>query len=476
MDNPVILQTFYWEMNTGKYAEEYPEESNLWQLLAERAEDIAEAGFDLLWLPPANKGAGGVDDVGYGTYDLWDLGEFEQKGSKRTKYGTKEELLQAVEELHKYDLKLLYDAVLDHRMGADEKEKVKLKDSSEAEVWTKFNFPGRDNKYSSLKFDWNCFDGTDWNELTEETGEMLFDTKEWDDSFDHDYLMGANLDYQNQAVREDTIKWGKWIINEIGFDGFRFDASKHVDNSMIHDFIEETDKSSDKELFYIGEAWINQADTLIDYLDAIDHPKLHVFDFPLREKFIELMHGNLDMRWLGEKGLVNKEEYKQRAITFIENHDTERDEASEYGTEAISNRKFQAYCYILMRKDGIPKVFWKDYHHFGLKEVIDNLIEARKKFAYGEAYESESNDKNTYSYIRSGDKDHPGSGLVMMITQHENGEIIEKTVNSGSANTVYYDFTGNIEEKVKTDDKANGVFKVKGTAESGYSVWVPLNE
>lgn len=474
MENPVILQTFYWEINTGKYKEEYPEEANLWQLLAERAKEISDAGFDLLWFPPANKGAAGIDDVGYGTYDLWDLGEFDQKGSKRTKYGTKAELLQAINELHKYDLKLLYDAVLDHRMGADEKEKVKLKDSSEAEVWTKFTFPGRDNKYSSLKLNWNCFDGTDWNDLTEEAGKMLFNTKEWDDSFADDYLMGANLDYENQDVREDTINWGKWIVNEIGFDGFRFDASKHIDNSIIHDFIEETNKSSDKELFYIGEAWINETDTLVDYINTIDHSKLHVFDFPLRETFIDLMYGTLDMRWLGEKGLVNQEAYKDRAITFIENHDTERDGFNEYGTEAIANRKCQAYCYILMRQDGVPKVFWKDYHHFGLKEVIDNLIEARKKFAYGDAYESDQNDENTYSYIRAGDADHPGSGLVMMITQHENGEIIEKNVNSGQADTVYYDYTGNIDEKVETDADANGVFKVKGTAEEGYSVWVPV--
>lgn len=476
MENPVILQTFYWEMNTGNYAEEYPEEANLWQLLAARAEEISESGFDLLWFPPANKGAGGADDVGYGTYDLWDLGEFEQKGTKRTKYGTKEELLKAIKELHKYDLKLLYDAVLDHRMGADEKEKVKLKDDSDAEVWTKFNFPGRGDKYSSLKLDWNCFDGTDWNELTKEGGEMLFNNKEWDDSFDEDYLMGANMDYDNPVVREDTINWGKWIINEIGFDGFRFDASKHIDNSMIYDFIEETDKSTDKELFYIGEAWINDDQTLVDYLEAIGHPKLHVFDFPLRETFIELMHGNLDMRWLGEKGLVNNEGYQSRAITFIENHDTERDYESEYGTEAIAHRKFQAYCYILMRKDGVPKVFWKDYHHFGLKEVIDNLIEARKKFAYGEAYENDSNDKNTYSYIRTGDEEHPGSGLVMMITQHEHGEIIEKTVNSGQPETTYYDYTGNIDGRVKTDKEGNGQFKVKGTAEEGYSVWVKADQ
>jgi len=476
MGNPVILQTFYWEMNTDKYAEEYPEEADLWKLLAERAEEIAETGFDLLWLPPANKGAGGGNDVGYGTYDLWDLGEFEQKGIQRTKYGTKEELQQAVDELHKYDLKLLYDAVLDHRMGADAKEKVKLKDCTEAEVWTRFTFPGRGDKYSSLKLDWNCFDGADWNELTEEAGKMLFDTKEWDDSFDKDYLMGANLDYQNSAVREDVINWGKWIINEIGFDGFRFDASKHVDNSMIHDFIEQVEKSSDKELFYIGEAWVNNADRLIDYLEAIGHPKLHVFDFPLRQRFIELMHGDLDMRWLGDKGLVNQQDFKDRAITFVENHDTERDGNNKYGTEAVAYRKMQAYCYILMRRDGVPTVFWKDYYNNGLKNNIDNLIAVRKKFAYGDAYESEANDENTYSYVRSGDQDHPGSGLVMMITKHENGEIIEKTVNTGKADTEYYDYTGNIEEKIKTDSESNGQFKVKGNAEKGFSVWVEVGE
>jgi alpha-amylase len=243
---------------------------------------------------------------------------------------------------------------------------------------------------------------------------------------------------------------------------------------MVHDFIEEVNNSTEKDLFFIGEAWVNNADTLADYLNTVGQAKLHVFDFPLRENFVKMMQGNLDMRWLGEKGLVNQADFKSRAITFVENHDTERDGTNEYGTDAIVYRKMQAYCYILMRRDGVPAVFWKDYHSHGLKERIDNLIAARKKFAYGEAYESDQNDENTYSYIRTGDDEHPGSGLVMMITQHENGEIVEKTVNSGRADTVYYDYTGNIDEKIETDTEANGVFKVKGNAEEGYSVWVPV--
>lgn len=319
---------------------------------------------------------------------------------------------------------------------------------------------------------WKCFDGVDWDERTQRAEKFLFHTKEWDDSYGENYLMGADMDYQNDIIKEDVLNWGKWIVNEIGFDGFRLDASKHVDNQMIYDFVEQTAQSTDKELFYIGEAWVNDAEVLIDYLETVGQDRLHVFDFPLRKNFIDLMHGKLDMRWLGEKGLVNKDGYGHRAITFVDNHDTDRDGDNEYGTEPIMDRKFQAYCYILMRREGVPTIYWKDYHNHGLKEKLDNLIEARKKFAHGEPYESESNDKNTYSYIRTGDDNHPGSGLVMMITQHDNGELIEKVINTGEAETLYYDYTGHVEKEVKTDQDGNGKFFVKGTMADGYSVWV----
>jgi alpha-amylase len=474
LDNPVILQTFYWEMKSGKYAEKFPEEADLWKLMAEKTDLIAEAGFDYLWFPPANKGAGGIEDVGYGTYDLWDLGEFMQKGTIRTKYGTKEQLETAVKKLHDNGLKLIYDAVLNHRLGADEEETVTLKDNSQAEVWTKFNFPGRGDKYSSLKLNWNHFDGVDWNARTRRAGEFLFQYKEWDDSYEADYLMGADLDYDNQEIKDEVIRWGNWIIKEIGFDGFRLDASTHIGNEMIHDFIEEVSKSTNKDLIFIGEAWVNSPKSLMNYLDIVDHQNLKAFDFPLRQSFVEMMKGNLDMRWYGGRGLVNQSGYKNRAVTFVENHDTDHESTNRYGIETIVYRKMQAYTYILLRRDGIPTVFWKDYFNYGLKKEINNLITARKKFAYGEAFESETNDQKTYSYIRSGDQKHPGSGLVMMITQHENNQLIEKTINTGKADTLYYDFTANVRETVKTDSEGKGTFKVRGTAAEGYSVWVQM--
>jgi len=59
-------------------------------------------------------------------YDLYDLGEFDQKGSIRTKWGTKEELLSLSKKSQELGIGLYWDAVLNHKAAADKKEKVKV--------------------------------------------------------------------------------------------------------------------------------------------------------------------------------------------------------------------------------------------------------------------------------------------------------------------------------------------------------------
>lgn len=63
---------------------------------------------------------------GYDIYDLYDLGEFDQKGSTRTKWGTKEELLALSKKGEELGIGLYWDAVLNHKAAADKKEKVKV--------------------------------------------------------------------------------------------------------------------------------------------------------------------------------------------------------------------------------------------------------------------------------------------------------------------------------------------------------------
>ena len=469
MENEILLQAFYWEMCTDSYKENFPEECNLWNLLGNMSDDLNDIGFTSIWIPPATKGGAGDSDVGYGVYDLWDLGEFNQKGSKRTKYGTKNELLNALEKLHKSNLKVYFDAVLNHRFGADETEIVELEDGSEAEVWTKFNFPGREDKYSSYKLTWRCFDGVDWNERSEEIGKYLFEGKDWDWSYGEDLLMGADLDYNDTKVKEDVIKWGKWIINDLKFDGFRLDAAKHIDNGFISYFINKIDNNSKKKVFFGGEAWIEDQDTLVDYLKQIDVDNFNVFDYPLRAKFVNMKNRNIDMNTFKNSGLVNQEGYKDNAITFVDTHDTDRDQLDD-NIESISHYKYQAYCYILMREEGLPTVYWKDYFTRKMSKNLNNLIKARKNYAYGKGFESKATDKKTYCYIREGIDQK--TGLVMLITIDKSGDEIIKEIDSKNPNTEYYDITGNVKQKVVTNENGVGKFPVKATENKGWSVWV----
>ena len=84
-----MMQYFEWDL---------PNDGKLWNDLKNNASTLKNAGITAVWLPPPYKGSGQAD-VGYGVYDLYDLGEFNQKGTVRTKYGTKSELQSAIKSL-----------------------------------------------------------------------------------------------------------------------------------------------------------------------------------------------------------------------------------------------------------------------------------------------------------------------------------------------------------------------------------------
>ena len=86
----VMMQTFEWYL---------PDDCSHWDRLAKMSPELSKAGITAVWLPPAYKGQGGKSDVGYGVYDIYDLGEFDQKGSIATKYGTREQYLNCIKKL-----------------------------------------------------------------------------------------------------------------------------------------------------------------------------------------------------------------------------------------------------------------------------------------------------------------------------------------------------------------------------------------
>jgi alpha-amylase len=71
-----------------------------------------------MWIPPATKSAW-RDNNGYAPYDLYDLGEFDQKGATCTKWGTKKDLADLVKTANSHGIAIIFDAVLNHKAGAD---------------------------------------------------------------------------------------------------------------------------------------------------------------------------------------------------------------------------------------------------------------------------------------------------------------------------------------------------------------------
>src|ERR1700723_2808259 len=67
-----------------------------WNQVMQKMPEIAEAGYDSLWLPPPTKGTSGGYSVGYDVYDPFDLGNLNQAGTVSTMYGTEAQLLQMV--------------------------------------------------------------------------------------------------------------------------------------------------------------------------------------------------------------------------------------------------------------------------------------------------------------------------------------------------------------------------------------------
>ncbi len=399
--NGVIMQFFHWYT---------PADGTLWNQLSGNASDLAKAGITAVWLPPAYKGVGGENDVGYGVYDLFDLGEFEQKGSIRTKYGTRSEYLKAIETAQKVNIQVYADIVFNHKMGADHPEKFNAtpynpQNRNEAsgematiKAWTHFTFPGRGKKYSELEWHWWHFSSADYNVLEEKKDAIyLFEGKNFDEDVDQekgnfDYLMGCDLDINNPDVRQELLYWGEWFIETTGIDGFRFDAVKHVKPTFFIEWLNHLRKHSSRKLFAVGEYWSPQIEALKHFIETTDGGMM-LFDSGLHYNFADASKKGkeYDLQKIFNNTLVK--DTPSLAVTLVSNHDTQPLQALESVVEGWF--KPLAYAIILLRRDGYPCIFAADYYGANYKDIgkdgkeyeinmpshrwiIDKFLDARK--------------------------------------------------------------------------------------------------
>ncbi len=479
MNNETIMQYFEWYL---------PNDCSLWKKVSAEAQNLKEIGITALWLPPAYKASDGKDGVGYSVYDLYDLGEFDQKGSIPTKYGTKDEYLDAIEKLHKSGIKAIADIVLNHKFGADDLEQViAVEDNPQnrnnqvsapklISAWTKYTFPGRGDKYSSFKWDWTDFHGVDWDETRKLSAIYKFYGKHWDNEVDnengnYDYLMGADIDLNNLDVVNELTSWGKWYVDFADLDGFRLDAVKHIRADFYKNWLNEMRTTyTDKNLFAVGEYWSRDINKLNHYLETVDNA-MSLFDVPLHYNFLDASNSNgfYDMRNILKGSLLQS--HPDKAITFVDNHDTQPGQSLQSWIPDWF--KPLAYSIILLRNQGTPCVFYGDY--YGIPhDFIDSkasflklAIYVRKKFAYGNLKDY-FDDFNVVGWTLDGDEEHKNSGLAVLLADGPGGN---KTMYIGQkfAGSTFYDCTGHVKEKIIIDENGNGNFKVNG---GSVSIWI----
>ena len=470
------MQYFEWYLETNQ---------DLWNEISKNAENLAKIGITALWLPPAYKGIGGKDEVGYGVYDLYDLGEFDQKGTIKTKYGSKEEYINCILALKQAGIESYADIVLNHKMGADmlqtiPAEKVDWGNHNEivsgkeiVRVATKFTFPGRKKKYSDFEWNWTHFDGIDYNDKTKEHAIFKFINKDWANEVDEefgnfDYLMGADIDFQNEEVRKELLNWGKWYIETTDVDGFRLDAVKHINADFYEQWLKELRKDLKEELFAVGEYWSGDVSKLHRYITETNG-ETSLFDVPLHYNFYNASRDeNYNLTQILDKTLMK--ENPSKAVTFVDNHDTQPEQSLQSYVERWL--KLPAYSIILLRDEGYPCVFYGDFYgikHSNIEKIegLKEMITIRKDKAYGKQNDYFDN-PSCIGWTREGDEEHMKSGIAVLISNKYDSEK-RMYIGKDLAGEEFIDAMGNCEEKVMIDEEGFGNFKVKAKS---VSVWV----
>ncbi len=383
-----LMQCFYWDC-----PRESGREYQWWPHVRARLPELAAAGFDTLWLPPAHKAAN-IDgpSMGYDPYDYYDLGDIAQRGATSTWFGSRQDLVDLLRVARANRLNVLADLVINHCNGADAAEINPITGESR---WTLF-----EPRSGLFKRNWECFHPSMY--------------ERWDQG-----AFGGmpDLSHRNPYVYAEIMKLTRWLIEEIGFDGFRFDYVKGYGGETVAAVQEYRYLRGDQPFrpFGVAEHW-DSARAIESWAEVTnftnDNP-VHAFDFPLREMLKALcdQYGfSLRNLTTWDSVLSNQPEI---AVTFVENHDL-RDPG-----RPIANDKLLAYSYILTH-EGSPCVYWKDYFTAGLADPdtpngLAALVRAHRDFAGG-SMQVLWVDDDLYIMQRVGYGDQPG--LLYVLNNH----------------------------------------------------------
>lgn len=487
-DNGLLVQ--YFTANTT-------DSQDLWKKAATDAAVLKKLGATAVWFPPAVKGAQGKKDMGYAPYDLYDLGEFNQKGSIGTRYGTKDEYIAAIKAMKAQGIDVYADIAVRQKLGADKIEKVTAAEFNAKDLpqmignkktvgaLSKFTFPGRKTKYSKFKWKWQHFAGIDWQQEEFKRRVCALEGKDYDKAdkelSKYDYIIGSEVDFYNQEVYDELMTWAQWYEKTTGVDGFRFQEAEAVPGWFVRDFVQaaadasvasvkDGEEDSCKNIFAVGDFWHWNVDYLNGYINETENTA-SMFDVPLHFNFHDasVAGGSYNMADLLKGSLMMSN--PEKAVTFVDNHESQVGGILESYVEDWF--KPLAYAVVLLREQGYPCLYIGDYAGIpqakvkSKKMILNKLLKLRKKYAYGVQHDYFDHG-DVVGWTREGDEEHKDSGLAVVMSDGVGGTK-RMYVGRQFAGAHFADVMGNAKYDIKIDDEGCGEFYVN---RQGVSVWI----
>ncbi|MDR9457744.1 MAG: alpha-amylase [Salegentibacter sp.] len=419
----VMMQTFYWDVEPRH---------EWWTTLSDKVEGWADAGIDRLWFPVATKGQSGGYSMGYDPSDYFDFGEYYQQQTTPTRFGTRTELEALIEKSHNLGLEVIADIVINHNSGGG-KEYNPYRDK---DTWTLFN---EENGNASGWFNRNYENFYPNSTSPYDDGSLFYE----ETNLDH------NQEYVQDWLWKKENSVAKYYMNEMGFDGWRFDYVAGFEPWVVKAWLDEVGG------FSVAELWDGNASNLANYVEETGSG---AFDFATFYKLDEAFDRHDDLTFL-ERDMLWKT-HPDKAVTFTANHDTEKDD-NEDNNISVEN-KMKAYAFILTHP-GYPTIFYSDYENENFQAEIQQLIEIHNSLAVGDI-EILHVDKDEYIMKRNGNNENPG--LIIYISTGENTK--RRNVQTNWKNVTLLDYSGN-STYIPTSDE-NGTASLEAPA-NGYAIW-----
>lgn len=335
----VMLQGFSWD--SYDYSQ--------WTVLEKQADDMK--GFiDLVWLPQSGKCIETTKVMGYMPYYY-----FNQNSS----FGTEAELRSLIAKFKANGIGAIADVVVNHR---------------NTDGW--YTFPAETYKgvtYQMLSTD-ICKNDDGGSTATQAKKDGVSLSNNYDEGTDFGGC--RDIDHKSENVQKIIKAYLKFLKEDIGYTGFRYDMVKGFSGSHVADYNDATGVEYSVGEYWDGndkiESWINRT-----------NKKSAAFDFQFRYNVRDAVNGAANGKvttssdWSklnSNDNLMHDANYRRYAVTFVENHDTQKRSESEQN-DPLRKDTIAANAYMLAMP-GTPCVFqphWRAY-----KQEIKSMIEARK--------------------------------------------------------------------------------------------------